>query len=164
MMRTIISQHKMSLLIIAFFIFGSSTMNHENLLSNQIIDKTDDNNAFPNNVYETDLSQLSVEIPEETSETTDINSGAYDYWLIIENETEDSDTRVSVTYIEAAQKFEIVEETLILLKSNSIYNILIFSRTENILKEPFLSLMTLMGNQALHLVRPPWKKDLHPLI
>ena len=100
----------MSLLIIAFFIFGSSTVNHENLLSNQIIDKTDDNNTFPNNVYETDLSQLSVEIADETSETADINSGAYDYWLIIENETEDSDTRVSATYIEAAQKFEIVEE------------------------------------------------------
>ncbi|MFX1334294.1 MAG: hypothetical protein ACFFAM_07615, partial [Promethearchaeota archaeon] len=111
-MRTIISQHKKSLLIIAFFIFTSSTLNHENLLSNQANDDiADDNNSFPNDVYEYDISQLSVETSEtEISGTIITDSSTNDYWLIIENEIEDSDTRVSTTYIEAAQKFELTEE------------------------------------------------------
>ena len=109
MMRTIISQkYKISLLIIAFFIFSTSTLNHENLLSNQVNDDIDiaDVNS-PNDGYDFSFSQSSDEI----SETLDVNSVTYDYWLIIENETEDSDTRTSTTYIEAAQKFEILEET-----------------------------------------------------
>jgi len=46
----------------------------------------------------------------ENSELNPLSSDTTEYWLIIENETEDSDERVSTTYTEAAQKFEIIKE------------------------------------------------------
>lgn len=107
------------LLIIASFIFGFLPVNHEvsssNPENNSLIGEDSD---IPNKVYQTvpsdpliDKNVVNSELegtePTDTEPTDTTESG---YWLIIENETENSDIRISTTYIEAAQKFEIMEE------------------------------------------------------
>ncbi|MFX0052903.1 MAG: hypothetical protein ACFFAJ_09515, partial [Candidatus Hodarchaeota archaeon] len=102
------------LLIIASFIFNFLPVNHEVSTSNSENDSLiGETNDIPNEVYQTAPSDPLINAEVENSESVDMepdDTTESGYWLTIENETENSDIRISTTYIEAAQKFEIIEE------------------------------------------------------
>ncbi|MFX1286814.1 MAG: hypothetical protein ACFFB5_24460 [Promethearchaeota archaeon] len=113
------SQYKIiGLLIVASFIFSSLLANLEVSTSNSETDSLiSKNNDISNEVCQAAPSDPLIKMNVENSEPTDSEptniaseTTGSDYWLIIENETKSSDTRRSTTYIEAAQKFEIMEE------------------------------------------------------
>ncbi|MFX0173919.1 MAG: hypothetical protein ACFE9L_18700 [Candidatus Hodarchaeota archaeon] len=102
------------LLIIASFIFNFLPVNHGISTSNSEIDSLiGETSDILNEVYQTAPSDPLINIEVENSESVDMepaDTTESGYWVTIENETENSDIRISKTYIEAAQKFEIIEE------------------------------------------------------
>ncbi|MHA2304948.1 MAG: hypothetical protein ACXACU_06095, partial [Candidatus Hodarchaeales archaeon] len=90
-----------------------SPSNQNTIQTNNVPNETQSSTSYQSLVEieygrstETEISKSLLEISESNS----LSSDTTDYWLIIENEIENSDERVSTTYIEVAQKFEIIEE------------------------------------------------------
>ncbi|MFW9854756.1 MAG: hypothetical protein ACFFFG_06830 [Candidatus Thorarchaeota archaeon] len=76
------------------------------------VDMAEENSEL---IETTDFPQSSVlesgsEIIESYLPTFNVESDTEGYWLVIENDTNDLDPRLSTAYIEVAQKFEIMEE------------------------------------------------------
>ncbi|MFX0087652.1 MAG: hypothetical protein ACFFAU_18525, partial [Candidatus Hodarchaeota archaeon] len=122
-LQLIRNQYKIiGLSIIVVFIFNCFPVHNETAFqeTNSVVDEIDNitieeypSPSFPSLVetgYEesepTNTIITDIVSPVVSPEDTIIS----DYWLIIENETENNDIRISTTYIEAAQKFEITEE------------------------------------------------------
>ncbi|MFX0184968.1 MAG: hypothetical protein ACFE95_17940, partial [Candidatus Hodarchaeota archaeon] len=113
------SQYKIiGLLIIASFIFAFLPVNHKiSILNSENDSSVGENSDIQNEIYQTTPFDPLIDKNSENSESTDSEPANIasettesDYWLIIENETENSNIRRSPTYIEIAQKFEIMEE------------------------------------------------------